>query len=74
MKKSVPSRAGIAIITGVTVAVVWAICTPLFELIFRGGIKEWDLYKFVLEPIIIGIVVGVIDYVFQITPKRKNRK
>lgn len=74
MKKSVSSRAGIAIITGVTVTVVWAICTPLFELIFRGGIKEWDLYKFVLEPIIIGVAVGVIDYAFQITPKRKNRK
>lgn len=72
MKKSVSSRAGIAIITGVTVAVVWAICTPLFEMMFRGGIKEWDLYKFVLEPIIIGAVVGAFEYIFQMSKKRKK--
>ena len=72
MKNFLKSRVGRAVITAVTVAVVWAICTPLFEMMFRGGIKVWDLYKFVLEPIIIGAVVGVFEYIFQMSKKRKK--
>lgn len=74
MKKFLKSRIGRAIFTALSVMVVWAICTPVFDLLFRGGIKEFDVYRYVLEPILIGIGVGVLDYIFKISEKRKNQK
>jgi len=72
MSSFIKSRVGQAIVTAISVAVIWAICTPLFEILFRGGIKEWDAYKFVIEPIVIGMFVGIFEYVFQMSAKRKK--
>jgi|GEM_PF-5728501 len=68
----IKTRIGQAIVTAISVAVIWAICTPLFEILFRGGIKEWDTYKFVIEPIVIGVFVGIFEYIFQMSAKRKK--
>lgn len=72
MKKFFKSRIGRAISTALLVMVVWAICTPVFDLLFRGGIKEFDVFRYVLEPILIGLGVGVLDYIFKISEKRKK--
>lgn len=72
MKEFLKSRIGRAISTALLVMVVWAICTPVFDLLFRGGIKEFDVFRYVLEPILIGLGVGLLDYIFKISEKRKK--
>mgnify|MGYP003307124776 FL=1 len=72
MKEFFKSRIGRAISTALSVMVVWAICTPVFDLLFRGSIKEFDVFRYVLEPILIGLGVGVLDYIFKISEKRKK--
>ena len=74
MKDFLKSRIGQAVATAVSVAVIWAICTPLFEMLFQGGVKEWDTYKYVIEPIVIGVFVGIFEYIFQMSKNRKNKK
>lgn len=74
MKNFFKSRIGQAIVTAVGVMVIWAICTPIFDTLFSGGIKEFDLFRYVIEPILIGVGVGVFEYIFRITEKRKGRK
>ena len=74
MKKFFESRLGRAVSTAVILMVVWAICTPIFDMLFRGGIKEFDTFRYIIEPILIGFGVGVLEYIFQISKKRKDRK
>lgn len=74
MKEFFKTKAGRAIATGLLIMVIWAICTPIFDLLFHGGIKEFDLFKFIIEPILIGTGVGVLEYFFEMSRKRKDRK
>ena len=74
MKEFFKTRLGRAITTGATTAIIWAICTPIFTILFRGGIKGWDTYEFVVEPILIGIFLGIFEYFFQFSNRRKGGK
>ena len=74
MEDFLKTRNGKSITTGLGVTIVWAICTPIFDILFNGHIGEWNVYKFVIEPIVIGALVGVFEYFFQMSKKRKNRK
>ena len=74
MKEFFKTKTGRAITTGLATMVIWAICTPIFDLLFRGGIKEFDLFRYIIEPILIGVGVGVLEYFFEMSKKRENRK
>ncbi|MBQ3325702.1 hypothetical protein IJG79_00930 [Candidatus Saccharibacteria bacterium] len=74
MKEFFKSRIGRAVSVALSVMIVWAICTPVFDVLFRGGIKSFDLYRYVIEPILIGLGVGIFEYIFKISDKRKNHK
>ena len=68
------TRIGSAIFSGLTAMIILAIVSPVFDLIFGGGIKEFNVSKYVIEPILVGVGVGILDYVFRITEKRQNNK
>lgn len=74
MKEFFKTKAGRAITAGLSTAIIWAICTPIFEILFYGSIKEFGLFKFVIEPILIGLFLGIFEYVFDISSKREDRK
>ena len=74
MKNFFKTRIGRAVGVALSVAVIWAICTPLFDTLFRVGINWQDLYRYVFEPIVIGVLVGVFEYFFQFSNKKKKSK
>lgn len=73
MKDFFKTKLGRAIAAGLSTAIIWAIFTPLFDLIFHGGIN-WDVYKYVLEPIFIGIFICLIEYFLPSANNEKNKK
>ena len=72
MEDFIKSRIGKAVITGFTTAVVWAVCTPVFDLIF-GRNMEWDPYRYIVEPIVIGVILGIFEYLFQFGGKKGKK-
>lgn len=73
MKDFFKSKIGKAIASGISVAVVWAICTPIFDSLFRGGIT-WDTYRYVFEPIVIGVFLAIIEYFLPVSRNKKDKK
>ncbi|MBQ9019765.1 hypothetical protein IJ096_00330 [Candidatus Saccharibacteria bacterium] len=72
MKNFSKTRIGKAVTAGLSAAIIWAICTPLFDILFHGKIN-WDTYKYVFEPIFIGIFLTIFEY-FLFPPRDKKDK
>jgi hypothetical protein len=70
MKEFFTSKFGRAVAAGLSTAIIWAICTPIFDLLFHGGI-HWDAFKYVGEPILIGIFMCIFECIFPM-PKSTN--
>ncbi len=73
MKNFFKSRIGRSIAAGLSTAIIWAICTPLFDFLFHGEIN-WDAYRYILEPIFIGIIISLIEYFLPSENNEKNKK
>ena len=73
MKEFFKSRIGRCVAAGLSTAIIWAICTPLFDFLFHGAIN-WDAYRYIFEPIFIGIIIGFIEYFLPSENKEKSKK
>ena len=73
MKKFFKSKIGRSAAAGLSTAIIWAIFTPLFDFIFHGGIN-WDAYRYIFEPIFIGIIIGFIEYFLPSANNEKDKK
>ena len=73
MKDFFKSRVGKAVATGLSTAIIVAICTPLFEYLFHGEING-NAFEYILEPILTGFFVGLIEYFLPSENKDKEKK
>lgn len=78
MKNFIKSKIGIAIISGVTVAVIAIILWPLFDIlycqIFTHSEFNWNVQNHLVQPILVGVFFGIFEYVFDINKIRATRK
>ena len=73
MKEFFKSRTGKAIAVALSSIFIFAICTPLFDLLFHGEVN-WDANRYVLEPILTGIFVGLFEYFLPSANNEKEKK